>query len=348
MLNIFAYCGITSIVIPNSVKTIDMFAFRRCYLRSVTIPNSVTDISSSAFEDCTSLTSVTIPNSVKSIGSAAFMGCRSLTSVTIPNSVEFIIGSAFWGCSGLTSVTIGNNVKSIGSTAFKGCVNLETIYCLAEKVPKTALDSFQDAYMEYATLYVPASALGTYKAMEPWSNFGKIAAIIPPSHLLTYMVDNKEYKSFEINEGATITPEVEPTKEGYTFSGWSVIPETMPAKDVTIMGSFVINRYKLIYKVDDKVHKTLILKYGASITPEVEPTKEGYTFSGWSEIPATMPAKDVTVTGSFTFVDAIEDIIVNNDDYQIYTTDGKHIETLQKGVNIIRYSDGTSKKVYMK
>ena len=33
------------------------------------------------------------------------------------------------------------------------------------------------------------------------------------------------------------------------------------------------------------------------------PTKEGYTFSGWSNIPKTMPANDVTITGSFTQID---------------------------------------------
>ena len=38
---------------------------------------------------------------------------------------------------------------------------------------------------------------------------------------LTYLLDNEVYKSYEIEEGATITPEAEPTKEGYTFSGWS-------------------------------------------------------------------------------------------------------------------------------
>ena len=117
---------------------------------------------------------------------------------------------------------------------------------------------------------------------------------------LTYMVDGVEYKSYEVEFGAKITPEAEPTKEGHTFSGWSEIPTTMPANDVTITGTFTVNKYKLIYKIDGEVYKTVSYDFGATITPEAEPTKEGYTFSGWSEIPSTMPAKDVTVTGSFT------------------------------------------------
>jgi len=117
---------------------------------------------------------------------------------------------------------------------------------------------------------------------------------------LIYMVDGAEYKSYEIEYGAKITPEAEPTKEGYTFSGWSSIPETMPAKDVTVTGTFTKGAYKLTYMLDGEVYKTVTYDYGATITPEAEPTKEGYTFSGWSEIPSTMPAKDVTVYGTFT------------------------------------------------
>ena len=120
------------------------------------------------------------------------------------------------------------------------------------------------------------------------------------SYKLTYMVDGNVYKTITYDYGATITPEAEPTKEGNTFSGWSDVPATMPAKDVTVTGTFTINKYKLTYMVDGTVYKSYELEYGASITPEAEPTKEGYTFSGWSDIPATMPAKDVTVNGTFS------------------------------------------------
>ena len=122
---------------------------------------------------------------------------------------------------------------------------------------------------------------------------------------LLYKVDGETYKSYDVEYGATITPEEAPTKEGYTFSGWSEIPATMPAHDVTITGTFTINKYKLTYKVDGEIYKSYDVEFGATITPEPAPTKEGYNFSGWSEIPATMPAHDVTVTGTFTIVDPV-------------------------------------------
>ena len=64
-------------------------------------------------------------------------------------------------------------------------------------------------------------------------------AIPVETYILTYVVDGETYKTYEIEEGAAITPEAEPTKEGYTFSGWSEIPATMPDHDVTITGTFI-------------------------------------------------------------------------------------------------------------
>ena len=118
---------------------------------------------------------------------------------------------------------------------------------------------------------------------------------------LTYTVDGSVYKTYDVEYGASITPEAEPSKEGYTFSGWSDIPSTMPARDVTVTGTFTVNKYKLTYLVDNEVYSSYDVEYGAIITPEAPPTKENYIFSGWSDIPRTMPAHDVTVTGSFTY-----------------------------------------------
>ena len=125
----FSGCSsLTSVTIPDSVTEIGGRAFSSCSsLTSVTIPNSVTEIGELAFSGCSSLISVTIPDSVTEIGEYAFRGCSSLTSVTIPDSVTEIGGSAFSGCSSLSSVIISDSVTEIGDNAFSGCSSLVSI-----------------------------------------------------------------------------------------------------------------------------------------------------------------------------------------------------------------------------
>ena len=120
------------------------------------------------------------------------------------------------------------------------------------------------------------------------------------TYTLKYIVDGEEYSSYQIGYGSPITPETAPEKEGYTFSGWQGLPETMPGSDVTVTGNFTVNTYNLIYMVDGEEYKRLEVAFGEKLTAEAAPEKEGYTFSGWEGLPETMPASDVTVTGSFT------------------------------------------------
>ena len=300
----FNCSGLTSITIPNSVSFIESQVFQGCIgLTSVTIPNSVTVIGSKAFSGCSGLTSITIPNSVTSIGERAFVGCTDLTSITIPNSVTYIKSSAFSNCSGLTSVTIGSGVKKIYEKAFAYCPELTDVYCSAENEPSTNTTAFDGSNIEHATLHVPASTVNAYKNSEPWSKFKNKVVIGMQYYTLTYMVDGTKYKEYSIGEGDNITPEPAPTKQGYTFSGWSAIPAAMPANDVTVTGTFIKNAattYTLTYMVDGQVYKTFYYEAGATVERVEAPTKEGYTFSGWSNTMLTMPERNVTITGTFT------------------------------------------------
>lgn len=79
---------LTSVIIPDCIKSIGIDAFEYCPLTSVVIPNSVTSIGDGAFDQCW-LGSVTIGSGVKSIGNFAF-SMNSLTSVFIPKNVTNI------------------------------------------------------------------------------------------------------------------------------------------------------------------------------------------------------------------------------------------------------------------
>ena len=98
VLSLHSYSG--DVIIPSTVYFngtfynvvgIGYYAFGGCSgLTTLTIPESVKSIGDWAFKGCTGLTSVTIGNGVKTIGDDAFYGCISLTSITIPESVTTI------------------------------------------------------------------------------------------------------------------------------------------------------------------------------------------------------------------------------------------------------------------
>ena len=112
---------------------------------------------------------------------------------------------------------------------------------------------------------------------------------------------------YNFDSDVTIRPV--PTKEGYTFTGWKIGTADaenfkMPAPDVTIEGTFAINRYTVTYKVDTEVVGTDVYDFNSDVVIRDVPTKEGYTFSGWKIGTADaenfkMPAHDVTIEGTF-------------------------------------------------
>ena len=290
-------------------------------LKNFTFSKEIEKIEPYLFNGCRSLSSITIPNSCTSIGSGSFKDCTSLTSITIPNSCTLVGSEAFAGCSKLVEVVIGTGISKIESRSFSNCSELNDVYIYSKNVPQANNDIFDDSYVEYTTLHVRESAINSFKDVSPWNSFKEIVKIDIPKHTIKYLVDGEVYKSYEIEEGESVTPEPAPTKKGYTFSGWSDIPSTMPANDVTVTGTFSINKYKLTYMVDGAEYKSYDIEYGATITPEAAPTKEGYTFSGWSEIPETMPANDVTVTGTFSLNKYKLTYVVDGAEYKSYDVD---------------------------
>ncbi len=342
---------LTNVEFGKTVTIISDSEFTGCKsIQALNFPNSLTKIGAYAFYGCDALTELNIPSSVSEIGYNAFKLCRGLTSVTLEDGLDLLTfttsetsafsldfldsplekvylgrninyasnSSPFHLSSTLTHVTIGANVTNLGSKLFSGCPALKDVVSYPQSIPSTGNYVFTEDYLCNATLHVPAASFRLYKESYPWNKFNKIVSIegIPLPYFLTYIVDGEVFKTYEYNEGDTIIPEEYPTKEGYTFSGWSEIPETMPAHDLIVTGSFIINSYTLTYIVDGKEYKKIQYEYGAVIMPEASPEKEGYTFSGWSEIPATMPAHDMTVTGTFSVNSYSLTYIVDGEEYK--------------------------------
>ena len=173
--------GCKNTIIPNSVTSIEDYAFRDCSsLTNIEIPNSITSIGNYAFRGCSGLTSIVvaadnpaydsrencnaiiettnntliqgcqntiIPSSVTSIGDWAFYKCSELTNIEIPNSITLTGAYAFAYCTGLTNIEIPNSVTSIGHGVFRGCSGLTTI-----EIPNSVTSIKDEAFFDCTCL----------------------------------------------------------------------------------------------------------------------------------------------------------------------------------------------------
>ena len=134
---------LTSIYIPNSVKSIGGFAFENNKnLESVHLPeNGCTighrdrygDAYDSIFNGCISLKTITIPNGLDVIDRTHFetyisaLSAPKLESVTFVKGTSTICNGLLANCPSLKSINIPDSVKSIGACAFRDCEALESV-----------------------------------------------------------------------------------------------------------------------------------------------------------------------------------------------------------------------------
>lgn len=116
----------TSFVVPQSVTTIEPFAFcMQENLKRIVLHNDITSICDAAFMACRALKEVVIPKYIKEISCDCFDGCTSLIKVVLPDGLERIGYCAFRQCKSLKHIDLPDTLKEIDS--FEGCSSLREI-----------------------------------------------------------------------------------------------------------------------------------------------------------------------------------------------------------------------------
>ncbi len=287
--------------IALKVNEIMPYAFyKNIHMNEITIDNGVGSIGEKAFYQCENISSITIGNGAEKIEAEAFYECKKLTNVTIGNGLKNINSKAFYGCGALKSFKVGRSLESIGDNAFFGCSAIEQFVCHAKQPPLCGEMAIYDIDKWNCTLKVPSKAVDRYKNADQWAGFFFTEGFEVKPNIVTFMVDGLLHETVEVEYGEEIPLSTTPEKEGHTFTGWTDMPTIMPANDIVVHGEFAKNKYNVEFIIDGKVHHSDEILYGDTIELIDEPTKEGYTFSGWSKAPETMPAEDVTISGTFT------------------------------------------------
>ena len=178
------------------------------------------------------------------------------------------------------------------------------------------------------TVTAPNAPTKTGYTFKGWNQ--AVPSTMPAENMtITATWEINEYTiTFNTNGGTTIAAITQdyntavqapanPTKEGHTFKQWDkTIPATMPAENITITAEWDINQYTITFDTDGGSAVAPITQdYGTVVVAPANPTKSGYTFTGWDKtIPSTMPAENMTITAQWT------EIVPNT--YTVTYTDG--------------------------
>ncbi len=187
--------SLKSIELPDGLTTIGTYCFTECSsLESIVIPKGVTAIPASAFQYCESLVSVELPSGITTFGNYSFDGCTSLESIQItgasddgtaapfslaetnelPSELTSLGSSCFRNCSSLTTIELPSGVTEIGNNGFKNCTALTEVICYAVEPPTLGTTVFDGVILEECTLYVPYRSKADYEATSQWNEFGNI------------------------------------------------------------------------------------------------------------------------------------------------------------------------------
>ena len=257
------------------------------------------------FYNCLSLQEIVIPPCIISIGVSAFESCRYLRSLTIPSGVASIGDYAFRDC-GLTSLTLPSSISSIGDNTFEDCSGLTSLF-----LPSSITSIGDDAF----------SCCGNLTSVQ-------------------YQIDD-DIDAYLLNDHPCI--EVECGIE-YYLNNKKMINVVIPST-ITKLGKYVFQRSKDLTSV-----------YVSWETP----ISAGTAFDGVDVSKCTLYVPQgayqdywlTDVWGDFGNiveydVTGIDNVTDTNDTQEIsrYSVNGQRLSAPTKGLNIVKYSDGSVKKV---
>ena len=328
--NVFEGCShLERIILPTTITTIGEAAFKGCSSLKVVsnFPTSLETLNNYLFMDCKAMTQFTLSENVKHIGQQVFSGCTNLKDIQLPaglktlgyqslagTAIEQVVLPAtittmadevfkqcrnlrqatfaegfvlalpkltFWNCQSLEKVNLQGTMVDILEGAFQGCSKL-TAFAIPEGIINLGSKVFKDC-SSLATVTLPATldVIGRecFKGCPLISQLTANSTEAPSTNADAFEQDVYNYAYLYV-----------PSIEAYQANPWNLFRKKVVAQD-----------YVLSYIVDGQPYKQVSLRVGTVIDPEKNPVKEGHLFSGWSQLPAIMPGKDLTINGNFQY-----------------------------------------------
>ena len=249
------------------------------------------------------------------LGSRAFYNCSGLTSLSLPSGITSIGWEAFSGCSGLTSLSLPSGITSIDSEAFSGCSGL-------------------------TSLSLPSGI--TSIGREAFSGCSGLTSLSLPSGLTSI-----DFNAFSGCSGLTSLslPSGITSIGGNAFSGCSGLTSLSFPSGITSIGGYAFSGCSGLTSI--YVYAEKLPNMGSDVFDGCDAKKctvyvpKGTYDDYWlSEFGYFENIVEFDPTG-------INNVITSNDTKELsrYSLNGQRLSAPTKGLNIVKYSDGSVKKV---
>ena len=330
---------LNTVIMPEYLTTTGSGTFMDSPLSSITLPKNLTSIGDNAFNGCGGLRDISIPSGVTSIGKGAFKGC-GLKEFTLPKQVNEITDEMFFNCSlqhiclhdglksignyafansALKEINIPNSVAYIGDNCFQGCGGLEEVVILSDQITEIPNEAFADCNALH-TIKLPANLerIGERAFIGTWRLGTKDGLTIPSK--VREIGAEAFYKSLFDAVDIVLPASLTNIYSAFEGSGARVIhcymPEPLPLSSFSFGGGGSLSNCKLY------VPKGCANKYrNAEVWRDFD--IEEMEVTGIASV-----ANDSTIT-----------------EVSRYDVNGQQLSVPTKGLNIVRYSDGTVKTI---
>jgi len=319
-----SYDGAADVVVPSEitvdgsvykVKTIGILAFAEAtdapHLKSVTLSEGIERIETVAFTGARYLTKVVLPSTLRYIGSQAFVGCRSLKEVSLPEGLEEIDYMAFSQCA-LTSLVIPSTVRKIGFSV------------LGDSPVKELSVAEGNAWYDSRENCQAIVETATNTLIQ-----GTAATCIPAD---VTAIDKRAFYMMKL-ESLTIPAGIKEIGDEAFGNNWRTLSSVYCYSEVPVGSGHGL----FTFLTSSDFVLTLYVPKGCSDAYRAHPE-----WGLFPEIKEFDPKNEASPTGigvAETGVAGVE---------ACYSADGKRLQAPVRGLNIVRMSDGTTKKVVMK
>lgn len=359
----FAGCGFTEFVVPDGITTISNYMFANCgKLTSITLPKDLKAIGAGAFSGC-GFTDFVIPDAITTISDNLFANCPNLRKITFPKTITSM-GNGIFSHSGIREFTLPEQVTEITNNMFEGCQNLEHIY-LHDGLKSIGDNAF--AYSALNDINIPKSV--SYLGEGCFRDCRLLREVVISSDYITEIpteafassgVDKIKLPAnlerigerafigayyLGVSEGLTIPSKVtEIGSEAFYKSLFDAVDIVLPASLKNIYSAFSGSGARVIHCYMPEPLPLSDFSFGGSggslSNCKLYVPKGCAKKYRQAEIWKEFDIEEMDGTG---IEGVINDSTVTEE--ARYDANGNRLAAPTKGLNIVRYSDGTVKKV---